>query len=86
MLAFINRYFTFYCLNEIMIGKDEYNKQFKRKKMSFEDGQNNELKCNKLDKKFLNFCKANYTNTFGEIILKTLSCLTEKGFNSLTLN
>ena len=69
-----------------MFGKEEYKKQFKRIKMSFEDDQKNELKCNKFDKKFLNFCKANYTDTFGEIILKTLSCLTEKGFNSLTLN
>ena len=86
MLAFINRYFTFYCLNEIMFGKDEYKKQFKRKKMSLEDDQNKKLKCSKIDIKFLSFCKANFTNTFGEKSLKTLRFLIEKGLNCLFLN
>ena len=69
-----------------MFGKDEYKQQLKRKKMSFEDGQNKELKYNKFDKKFLNFCKANYSNTFGEKSLKTLNCLIEKGSNCLFSN
>ena len=69
-----------------MFGKKEYKKQLKRIKMSFEDDQKNELKCSKFDKKFLSFCKANYSNTFGEISLKTLSCLIKKGSNCLFLN
>ena len=62
-----------------MFGKDEYKQQLKRIKMSFEDDQKNVFECNKFDKKFYSFCKANFTNTFGEKSLKTLSCLFEKG-------
>ena len=69
-----------------MFGKEEYKKHFKRIKMSFEDVQKNVFECKKFDKKFYSFCKANFTNTFGEKSLKTLSCLTEKGSNCLFLN
>ena len=69
-----------------MFGKEEYKKQCKRKKMLLEDNKQKELKCNKIDEKFLSFCKANHTSTFGEKSLKTLRFFIEKGSNCLFLN